>query len=117
VFNWTGIFDEMHDFERNTRGVSGGKGAVTKPDPAIAGATCGNLAQEVQAAISADGLGRAVKLDQDVVGNCTHDWDKVEAFGKTVRPPRRCASRTRPRSRAARRCSGWPPRPPTTPAA
>ena len=25
VFNWTGIFDEMHDFERNTRGVSGGK--------------------------------------------------------------------------------------------
>jgi len=87
VFNWTGIFDEMHDFERNTRGVSGGKGAVTKPDPAIAGATCGNLAQEVQAAISADGLGRAVKLDQDVVGNCTHDWDKVEAYGKTVRPP------------------------------
>lgn len=87
AFNWTGIFDEMHDFERNTRGVSGGKGAVTKPDPAIPGATCGNLAQEVQGAISADGLGRAVKLDQDVAGNCTHDWDKVEAFGKTVRPP------------------------------
>ncbi len=88
VFNWTGIFDEMHDFERNTRGVSGGKGAVTRPDPAIVGATCGNLAQEVQATISADGLGRAVKLDQDVAGNCTHDWDKVEAFGRTVRPPR-----------------------------
>lgn len=88
VFNWTGIFDEMHDFERNTRGVSGGKGAVTKPDPNIAGATCGNLAQEAQVAISADGLGRAVKLDQDAAGNCTHDWDKVDAWVKTVRPPR-----------------------------
>ena len=87
VFNWTGIFDEMHDFERNTRGVSGGKGAVTRPDPAIAGATCGNLAQEVPVAISADGLGRAVKGDQDAAGTCTHDWDKVDAYGRTVRPP------------------------------
>ncbi len=88
IFNWTAIFDELHDFERNTRGVSGGKGAVTRPDPAIAGATCGNLAQEAQVAISADGLGRAVKLDQDVAGNCTHDWDKIDAYVHTVRPPR-----------------------------
>ncbi len=88
VFNWTGIFDEMHDFERNTRGVSGGKGAVTRPDPAIPGAVCGNLAQEAQVAISADGLGRAVKGDQDGAGTCTHDWDKVDAFAKTIRPPR-----------------------------
>ena len=88
IFNWTGIFDEMHDFERNTRGVSGGKGAVTRPDPAITGAMCGTLSQEVQATISADGLGRSVKLDQDAAGTCTHDWDKVEAYGKTVRPPR-----------------------------
>ena len=52
IFNWTGIFDEMHDFERNTRGIPGGKGAVTRPDPNIAGAACGNLAQEAQIAIS-----------------------------------------------------------------
>lgn len=88
IFNWTGIFDEMHDFERNTRGVSGGKGAVTRPDPAIPGAACGNLAQEVQVAVSADGLGRAVKADQDAAGTCTHDWDKVDAYARTVRPPR-----------------------------
>jgi YVTN family beta-propeller protein len=88
VFNWTGIFDEMHDFERNTRGVSGGKGAVTRPDPAIVGAQCGNLAQEVQVAVSADGLGRSVKFDQDQAGTCTDDWDKVDAYAKTIRPPR-----------------------------
>lgn len=30
IFNWTAIFDEMADFEGNTRGVSGGVGAVVK---------------------------------------------------------------------------------------
>ena len=29
ILNWTGIFDEHHDFEANTRGVSGGLGAIT----------------------------------------------------------------------------------------
>jgi cytochrome c peroxidase len=29
VLNWTGIFDEMHDFEGNVRGTQGGKGAIT----------------------------------------------------------------------------------------
>lgn len=28
VFNWTGIFDEVSDFEGNTRGISGGVGAI-----------------------------------------------------------------------------------------
>jgi hypothetical protein len=87
VFNWTGIFDEMHDFERNTRGVQGGKGAVTRPDPNIAGAACGNLAQELPIAISDAGLGRAVKFDQDTVaGSCRTDWDKIDAYARTVRP-------------------------------
>ncbi len=29
IFNWTGIFDEVADFEGNVRGISGGKGAIT----------------------------------------------------------------------------------------
>jgi YVTN family beta-propeller protein len=84
ALNWTAIFDEMHDFERNTRDVQGGKGAITRPDPAIAGATCGNLAQEVQVALSADGLGRSVKIDQDGAGVCTKDWDAIDVFVKTI---------------------------------
>ena len=28
IFNWTAIFDEVDDFENNTRGVSGGVGAI-----------------------------------------------------------------------------------------
>ena len=30
IFNWSGIFDELSDFEGNTRGVSGGVGAIVK---------------------------------------------------------------------------------------
>ncbi len=89
AINWSGIFDEMHDFERNTRGVQGGKGAITRPDPAIVGATCGTLAQEVTIAISDAGLGRSVKFDQDnTTGACTTDWNKIDAYAKTVRPPK-----------------------------
>jgi hypothetical protein len=37
VLNWTGIFDEIHDFELNTRGNSGGVGAIVhRPGPPIA---------------------------------------------------------------------------------
>jgi YVTN family beta-propeller protein len=87
ALNWTGIFDEMADFERNTRDVQGGKGAVTRPDPAIPGAACGTLAQEAQIAISADGLGRSVKLDQDSAGACTKDWDAIDVYVKDVVRP------------------------------
>ena len=34
IMNWTGIFDEVSDFEGNTRGVSGGVGAVVTDDTA-----------------------------------------------------------------------------------
>lgn len=79
IFNWTGIFDEMHDFERNTRDVSGGLGAVTT----AAAGSCGTLAAETPVGL-AGGLGRPVAGDQ----SCNTDWDKIEAFARTIRPPR-----------------------------
>lgn len=78
IFNWTGIFDEVHDFERNTRGTSGGLGAVTTGD-------CGNLAGETQLMLGAN-LGQPVREVQAT--GCTDDWDDVEAYMKTIRPPR-----------------------------
>jgi YVTN family beta-propeller protein len=80
IFNWTGIFDEIHDFERNTRGVSGGLGAVTNPPAA---GSCGDITTEVPATL-AGGLATPVRGLQ----NCTTDWDKIETFSKTIRPPR-----------------------------
>jgi YVTN family beta-propeller protein len=94
VFNWTGIFDEIHDFERNTRNVSGGLGAITI---AAAGGACvkdgGSLATEVQdppssALGGATNLAVPMKELQDRAENCTTDWDKIEAFVRTIRPAR-----------------------------
>jgi YVTN family beta-propeller protein len=90
VLNWTGIFDEIHDFERNTRAVSGGLGAVT-----TAGAGgCGDLTTEVRvnvdpnAATNPGGLSTPVKSIIASNTVCVHDWDKIEAWVKTIRPPR-----------------------------
>ena len=95
IFNWTGIFDELHDFERNTRGVSNGLGAITT-SPA---GTCGDLASEVRIdfepappappAPNPGGLGLPVRdVQNNTPGNCVKDWDKIEAYAKTIRPPR-----------------------------
>lgn len=79
VFNWTGIFDEMHDFERNTRGVSGGRGAVVNGECGPGETQVdlpGNLAQPIEELASAP-------------DNCTEgDWEAIEAWVRTVEPPR-----------------------------
>src|SRR4029079_13128993 len=49
IFNYTGIFDEHHDFERNTRDVSGGLGAITTA-PTLA--DCNQLDKETQVALA-----------------------------------------------------------------
>jgi DNA-binding beta-propeller fold protein YncE/cytochrome c peroxidase len=107
ILNWTAIFDQVHAFERNTRAVSGGKGAITSGNP-----TCirGDLNSEKQETLNpADPNGAQeddlngvrtnltvpVKELQDNLGNalCTvaldneKDWDLVEAFVRTIRPP------------------------------
>ncbi len=83
ALNWTAIFEELHDFERNTRGVSGGLGAITT----AAAGECGMLAKETPQTLPADGLGQPIKELQATAGNCTLDWDDIEAWVKTVRPP------------------------------
>ena len=85
IFNWTGIFDELHDFERNTRGVSGGLGAVTTGN-------CGTLAEETPINPLPGNLAQPIKELQDRDDSCTRDWDDVEAWVRTVRPPQRLRS-------------------------
>jgi cytochrome c peroxidase len=88
ILNWTGIFEELHDFERNTRGVSGGLGAITQPK---AGQMCGNAANEDPIGIATVGnLGQPMKdLNDNTAGSCKHtDWDDITEFTKTIRPPK-----------------------------
>lgn len=97
ILNWSGIFDEIHDFERNTRGVSGGLGAITTgtcatpPANDISGET--RLSLNPADATDPNGLktnlGLPVKEIQDTTaGVCVKDWDDINEFVKTIRPVR-----------------------------
>jgi DNA-binding beta-propeller fold protein YncE len=91
IFNWTGIFDEHHDFERNTRDVSGGLGAITT---AATAADCNQLDKEQQVSlapggVTIGGLQKPLKelADDAALATCGHkDWDDVDNFVKTIQP-------------------------------
>ncbi len=100
ILNWSGERDRNHDFERNTRAVSGGLGAITT------GAPCGgDLKGEKALSLNPKNvgvgpndppdpnglkvqLGIPVKEIQDDPANkiCVNDWDDIEEFVKTIRP-------------------------------
>ncbi|MFZ5470799.1 MAG: hypothetical protein ACOZIN_15345 [Myxococcota bacterium] len=86
VLNWTGIFDEIHDFELNTRGTAGGKGAI------VTGASPNDVPFNLALGLSLDG-GSVVTRNDFLSGSTKHvvtlassvkDWDDIEAFVQTV---------------------------------
>ena len=89
MLNWTGIFDEHHDFERNTRDVSGGLGAITTA-PTLA--ECNQLDKETQVSLAGiAGLQKPLKelADDAATATCGHkDWDDIDTFVKTIAPPK-----------------------------
>lgn len=91
IFNWTSVNDEMHDFEPNTRDVSGGLGAITTA-PLLA--DCNQLDKEtpvplVNGAAPLQGMDRPLKelADDAALATCGHkDWDDVDKFTRTIAP-------------------------------
>ena len=89
MLNWTAIFDEHHDFERNVRDVSGGLGAITS---AANLADCGQLDKETQVdlkpgGVAIGGLQQPLKELADAATGCQHkDWDDIENYVKTIVP-------------------------------
>jgi mono/diheme cytochrome c family protein len=91
IFNWTAIFDDVADFELNTRGVSGGVGAIVSNvsvPPAtgdridIVGLGHANLAgSATQAADPANPLGLAAPSK-------LNDWGDIEKYMQSIRSPR-----------------------------
>ncbi len=93
ALNWTAQFEEIHDFERNTRAVSGGLGAITggacnTPDEKARPLALDGFRTGKSTATGTDMVSAAAKELQDQPGGCTKDWDQIEAFVKTIRPPR-----------------------------
>lgn len=101
VLNWTAIFDEMDDFELNTRGVSGGVGAIvsaTTTPPATADRI--DIATACAAPPCTNGNGNgglngsaqkagdpANLLGLTAAGKLT-DWSNITAFIQNIRSPR-----------------------------
>ncbi|HSS00849.1 MAG TPA: beta-propeller fold lactonase family protein, partial [Kofleriaceae bacterium] len=91
MLNWTAINDELHDFEPNTRDVSGGLGAITA---AAQAADCNQLDKETQVALvngaaALQGMDKPLKelADDPALATCGHkDWDDIDQFVRTIAP-------------------------------
>ncbi len=95
IFNWTGIFDEVADFENNTRGISGGVGAIVHTKNVAPAPP--DVSQRIDtAALNVNGLSGSV---EDVVNlsnplglaqpNVLPDWQFIKAYVQQIRPPRK----------------------------
>ncbi|HSO31645.1 MAG TPA: YncE family protein [Labilithrix sp.] len=90
ILNWTAIFDEVADFEGNTRGISGGVGAIVsdKAQPL-------DVAQRITNASHAGLSGSSEQLADPAnplaidPASVLDDWQNIKAFVQTVRPPRK----------------------------
>src|SRR5207249_1070136 len=89
IFNWTGIFDEIPDFENVARSLDGAVGALVSAtsDPPANGDRI-NLTDAVAfppaGAQNLNGSAQAVNDSASVV----KDWDDVKAWIQAVRSPR-----------------------------
>ena len=93
VLNWTAIFDEVHDFELNTRGVANGTGAIVKDSMLNMDGTP-NLAARIDfvgpggIANPKNGFNKGSAAAAAASGTQPDDWDAVEAYLKSIRSPR-----------------------------
>ncbi len=100
LLNWGAIFDEVHDFENNVRGNSGGVGAVVSAvsAPPVAADRIvfdGTPLQtgQVASAHLAGGLNGSVSSELMPTGTDTPhsaiaDWDHIRDYIRTIRSPR-----------------------------
>jgi YVTN family beta-propeller protein len=91
IFNWTAIFDEVADFEANTRGVSGGVGAivsaVSAPPATSDRIDFQGLGHAGLAGSSRAAADPATALDLDAPPKL-NDWGDIEKYMQSIRSPR-----------------------------
>ncbi|NVB43714.1 hypothetical protein G6O69_38280 [Pseudenhygromyxa sp. WMMC2535] len=93
ILNWTAIFDEIHDFELNTRGVAGGTGAIVS-DTALN--DNGSPNAEVRIDIVGEGgvadpinaFNRGSARGAALTGATPDDWDAIETYIASLRSPK-----------------------------
>lgn len=99
ILNWTALFDEVHDFELNTRGNSGGVGAVVHTassppsgaDRILFDGTAPVPAGQLPTPTPQAGLNGSVDQLMPDGAITPHsilpDWDRVEAYIQSIRSP------------------------------
>ncbi len=104
ILNWTGIFDEVHDFEGNVRGNSGGVGALVAATstPPVAGdriffdgvvptgTAAGRITTNREDGLngSARQIGDASYTPAFTPKSVIDDWVNVDRYVQTIRSPR-----------------------------
>lgn len=93
IFNWTAIFDEVDDFEGNTRGISGGVGAiVSKATAPISNADRIDIATAPHNHTGLNGSATQAADKTNPAGlpaaSVLSDWEEITEYLKTIRPPR-----------------------------
>ncbi|MGE0784667.1 MAG: beta-propeller fold lactonase family protein [Sandaracinaceae bacterium] len=86
ILNWTAIFDEVHDFELNTRTVANGVGAIVS-DPGLDVANRLDFVGPggIPNPLNGFNVG-SVREFNDANGMLT-DWDEIETYIATIRSP------------------------------
>ncbi len=87
ILNWTAIFDEVHDFELNTRGVAGGVGAIVF-DEALDVANRIDFVGAGGVPDPKNGFNVGSVAGQNLVDGVLDDWDNIETFIAGIRSPR-----------------------------
>jgi hypothetical protein len=93
ILNWTAIFDEVHDFELNTRGVANGTGAIVS-DATLNMDGTPNVAARIDivgpggTADPQNAFNKGSAAAAAAGGATPDDWDAVEAYIRSLRAPR-----------------------------
>jgi DNA-binding beta-propeller fold protein YncE len=83
ILNWTAIFDEIADFENNTRGISGGVGAIVSTlstPPAVS--------DRIDLNATGDGGLNGSAAARALMGAQPQDWAEITAYLQNLRSPR-----------------------------
>ncbi len=92
ILNWTAIFDEVHDFELNTRGVANGTGAIVS-DAALNDDGTPNTDARIDfvgpggVGDPVNGFNRGSAAAVAAGGALPDEWDEIEAYIRSLRSP------------------------------
>ncbi|HEY8074572.1 MAG TPA: YncE family protein [Labilithrix sp.] len=90
ILNWSAINDEVSDFEGNTRGISGGVGAIVSVN-STPPATTDRIDTTGQAGLagSADQQSDPANPEGLAAPSVRDDWQTITAYVQSIRSPRR----------------------------